>query len=112
MNGSISRTELIRLIRRLDEYEEWRRQVFIRDRFTCQHCGARNGRKRVIEADHIKSISDLVSEFGITSVETALKCPAIWDINNGRTLCHSCHEKTESYPTNFKGVSRKRKVLK
>ncbi|WP_460953178.1 HNH endonuclease [Spirosoma litoris] len=103
---------LIAIIRRLDEYEEWKRAVFIRDRFTCQHCGARNGRKRVIEADHIKSLSELVSKYGIVCIETALKCPALWDITNGRTLCHSCHEKTESYPVNFRGKVKGKKKAK
>lgn len=96
------RTALIRAIRRLEQYEEWRKVVFIRDRFTCQHCGARNGRKRVIEADHITRLADLVKANGIVTIEQAVECPLLWDIDNGRTLCHSCHEQTETYPKNLK----------
>ncbi|GAB3881309.1 HNH endonuclease [Spirosoma agri] len=94
----LSRTALVRLIRRLDLYEQWKRAVFIRDRFTCQHCGARNGRKRVIEADHIISLTQLVKDNNVGSIEGAAACLALWDIGNGRTLCHTCHEQTESYP--------------
>lgn len=97
----VSVSNLIRLIRRMDEYELWKRAVFIRDRFTCQKCGARNGRKRVIEADHIVSIHLLVRENKVNSVESARSCNKLWNIDNGRTLCHSCHEQTESYPTRF-----------
>ena len=97
----VSVSNLVRLIRRMEEYEKWKRAVFIRDRFTCQKCGARNGRKRVIESDHKVSITLLVRENQVNSVESARSCNALWDINNGRTLCHSCHEQTESYPSRF-----------
>ncbi|WP_461085758.1 HNH endonuclease [Spirosoma flavus] len=101
LDKAVSVSSLVRLIRRMDEYESWKRAVFIRDRFTCQQCGIRNGRKRVIEADHIISIALLVKENKVNSVESARNCNALWDINNGRTLCHTCHEQTESYPTRF-----------
>jgi 5-methylcytosine-specific restriction endonuclease McrA len=97
----LSVTNLIRQIRWMDEYEDWKRAVFMRDRFTCQHCGVRNGRKRIIEADHIVSINTIVRNNGVCSLEMARTCVALWDVNNGRTLCHSCHEKTESYPVRF-----------
>ena len=97
----VSVSNLVRLIRRMDEYELWKRAVFMRDRFTCQHCGARNGRKRVIEADHIVSITQLIRENKVNSLESARNCDKLWNINNGRTLCHSCHEQTESYPSRF-----------
>lgn len=109
----MSRTELIRLIRKLPEYELWKRAVFIRDRFQCQQCGKRNGRKRVIEAHHITELSTLVKQAGIKSVEEALECRVIWLIANGQTLCRRCHELTETYPRNFKGRkgSKKRSVI-
>ena len=97
----VSVSNLVRLIRRMEEYENWKRSVLLRDRFTCQHCGARNGRKRVIEADHIVSITLLVKENNVMSVESARNCRTLWDLSNGRTLCHACHQKTESYPVRF-----------
>ncbi len=94
---------LVKAIRRLDEYEAWKRAVHIRDRFACQHCGKRNGRRRIIEADHIKPFSQIIREQKITSLEQALSCAALWDVDNGRTLCHGCHQLTESYPKGFRG---------
>lgn len=98
----VSQTALVRSIRHLEQYQVWKRNVFLRDHFECQLCGRRNGRKRVIEADHIISLAELVRSNHITTLDEARACFALWDIRNGRTLCHSCHEKTESYPVNFR----------
>lgn len=98
----MTRTALIALIRKLPQYEAWKRSVFIRDRFQCQQCGARNGRKRVIEAHHITELSTLIKMAQIETVEAALDYSPLWIIANGKTLCHACHEQTDTYPENFK----------
>lgn len=67
-------------IRQSGEYKFWRRQVFERDRFTCQWCGAH---KTKIHADHIRPFS--------------LFPTLRFEVSNGRTLCVPCHKKTESY---------------
>ena len=97
--------QLIQSIRRLDEYEAWRRSVFLRDRFTCQQCGKRNGRKKIIEVHHQTSLSILVRENNITSIDEALSCPILWEVDNGLTLCKTCHQKTDSYPQSLKTKS-------
>lgn len=76
------------LDRKSIEYREWRRDVFIRDEFTCQECGMT---ETYIEAHHIKSFSDY---------------PELrFDKSNGVTLCKECHKKTENYGAKFrKGV--------
>jgi len=61
-------------------YYHWRKQVFERDNYTCKICGVRGG---VLHADHIKPFS----------LFTELR----YDINNGRTLCISCHRQTPTY---------------
>ena len=33
----------------------------------------------------------------IKTVEDALKCHLLWDLENGETLCVPCHKKTDSY---------------
>ncbi len=76
-------TEINKLIRQSIEYKLWREAVFTRDKFTCQLCKQLGGK---LNADHIKSFA-LYPEFR-TSIE------------NGRTLCHPCHKKTESYGKN------------
>ena len=64
-------------IRGSDKYKQWRRDVFVRDEFTCQKC---EHRFISIVAHHIKKFSDY---------------PDLrFDVNNGQTLCRSCHCKT------------------
>lgn len=63
------------------EYRVWRRSVFERDGFKCVHCGDNKGGN--LEADHIKP-KYLFPEL-------------VFDLDNGRTLCHNCHVKTPTY---------------
>jgi hypothetical protein len=69
------------LFRASKQYREWRILVFKRDNYTCVLCGDSKGGN--IEADHIKDF--------------ALYPDLRLDINNGRTLCKSCHKKTDNY---------------
>jgi len=84
-NGDIPKSVVNRRIRYSKKMDEWRKAVFERDNYTCQICGARsgNGKKVVLNADHIKSFAKY-SELR-------------FDINNGRTLCLECHMKTPSW---------------
>lgn len=62
--------------RRHVKYQDWRTSVFKRDNYTCQDCGQVGG---CLHAHHVKSYS---------------KYPELRiDIDNGKTLCTSCHEK-------------------
>jgi len=69
------------IIRRSKEYREWRENVFSRDDWTCQKCGARSavGKAVLIEAHHMKPFA--------THHELRL------DVSNGITLCKACHYK-------------------
>ena len=81
-------TDKNRLLRNSFETKEWRKKVYERDNYTCQECGARsgNGIRVNLEADHIKSWS---------------KYPKLrHELNNGRTLCKSCHRKTDTFGGN------------
>jgi len=64
------------LIRNSIELRKWRQDVYARDNFTCQICSERGGK---LHADHIKPFS-LFPELRT-------------NIDNGRTLCVSCHKK-------------------
>ena len=88
-------TSLSVRIRTCFMYRQWRSDIFTRDHFTCQWCGdARGGN---LEADHIKPLRLLIQYYELLNIEQAQKCEALWDINNGRTLCQACHQKTSSY---------------
>ena len=86
-------TPLMKRIRACFKYRQWRSDVFTRDDFTCQLCGKRGG---WLEADHYpKSFSKIFHENKIKSLDEALSCEELWNINNGRTLCWKCHNKTK-----------------
>jgi 5-methylcytosine-specific restriction endonuclease McrA len=84
-------TKLRDLLRRLPEYKEWRNSIFTRDNFTCQICNKKNSGN--LNAHHIKMISEIFEENNIKTVEEAITCKELWDINNGITLCSKCHGK-------------------
>lgn len=56
------------------EYAEWRKGIFERDNFTCQHCQKKGGKLR---AHHVLNFSS----------HTKLQL----DVGNGITLCKNCH---------------------
>lgn len=70
------------LIRKWAVYRAWRTAVFERDHYTCQLCSQVGGK---LEADHIQPI--------------AIRPDLIVAVDNGRTLCVTCHRKTDSYGT-------------
>ena len=84
-------TKLNNRIRECQEYLQWRSNVFQRDNLTCRTC---NGRGLRLEAHHIRSFKLLLYENKIKSFEEAIKCKALWNIDNGVTLCKNCHNLT------------------
>jgi len=87
-------TPLRDVIRHLFEYRQWRSDVFTRDNFTCQYCGVRGC---YLEADHhIKSFAQIIEENNINTIEKAINCEELWNLNNGRTLCKDCHNLTKT----------------
>jgi len=67
-------------LRSCEEYKEWRLRIQKRDDYVCQICFVRGG---VLQVDHIKPWA---------------KFPELrLELTNGRTLCVSCHRKTDTY---------------
>lgn len=89
--GGITPTN--QMIRTSREYKDWRVKVFERDDYTCQECGSRGV---TLQADHIKPFA-YFPELRLV-------------IENGRTLCVSCHKKTDTY--SWKAVNKYKSLLK
>lgn len=70
--------QIDRLARYSTEAKKWRKEVFVRDDYTCQLCGIRG---TYLEADHIKP--------------WAFFPELRFDLSNGRTLCRFCHNTTK-----------------
>jgi len=82
-------TPLYSLIRNCFEYRQWRSDVFTRDKYTCQICGDDRGGN--LQAHHKTAFINILNKYEITTFEEALKCEALWNINNGITYCDKCH---------------------
>lgn len=83
-------TPLRHSIRTNFKSRQWRSDIFTRDNFTCQECGQVGGKLR---AHHRKDFSLILQKYEITTLEEALDCEELWNINNGVTLCKKCHKK-------------------
>ena len=84
---------LYKKIRATAKYRNWKKSVLERDRFQCIFCSSKNRP----EIDHIKPFSQIIRENKITTVKDSVLCEELFDINNGRTLCHICHVNTPTY---------------
>lgn len=89
--GGIS--ALADLIRVCSEYKAWRQQVYKRDGYKCINCQS----NKILEADHIYPFCLLLKDGDIKTLEDAKVYQPLWNVSNGRTLCHECHVKTKTY---------------
>jgi len=85
------KSSLNKSIRDCAQYSDWRIQVFGRDNFTCQDCGVRGS---WLEVHHKVAFYKILEDNNILTMEEALLCNALWDIDNGITYCKPCHDKT------------------
>jgi len=76
-------------IRHHFKYRQWVSDVFTRDDYTCMVSGVKGGK---IEAHHIKSFALILEENNIKTIEDALDCEELWNINNGITLSKEIHK--------------------
>ena len=74
-NWKGGRTSTVKKLRNSDKYDEWRKEVFERDKYTCQDCGSSD---KFLTAHHKVPIKENLI--------------LIYDVENGITLCTECHQ--------------------
>lgn len=82
--------QLARDIRAMPKYAVWREDVLLKHGRRCSICGSTEN----IEVDHRHSLYSLVRIYGITNLDEAYACDALWEVGNGNPLCRPCHDKT------------------
>jgi hypothetical protein len=92
-NYKHGKTSLADSLRQTEQYIEWRNKIYQRDHYTYQTC---NKKSRRINAHHKLPLLDLLLFYNIKTIDSALKCKLLWDINWGITLCCKCHNNIES----------------
>lgn len=92
-NGGIS--PFLSQVRGMQIYNEWRKEVYKKDNYTCQGCKQRGGHN--LEIDHQKPFAQILKENKVDSLEKAMACDELWNVGNGRVLCSECHSKTPTY---------------
>ena len=80
--------EISHYLRTSTQYISWRDSIFKRDHYTCVKCGKKVSEN--LHAHHIKLLVDIVKEFN-GNIQDILQSEIFNDINNGVTLCSSCH---------------------
>jgi len=85
------------------QWRQWRTNIFQRDNYICQKCKQKGGS---LEVHHIKLFALILQENNIKTLEQAIQCEELWNINNGITLCLECHKKTDNY--RGKGLKKRR----
>lgn len=88
-------TKINNLVRRSFEYKAWRTSILQRDKYACVLCGIKGVQFQVDH--HPKSFAQILRDNHIRTMEQAIECEELWDIQNNRTLCIPCHIKTPNY---------------
>lgn len=82
------------ILRNNSEYHQWREKIYKRDNYTCQYCGDNSGGN--LQGHHIKSWPDY---------------PHLrYDVDNGLTVCESCHELIHDQPNSIRKRAKARKA--
>ena len=97
-------TPLYNQIRNCSKYNEWRKEIFKNDNYTCVMCGnneSGNNESGNLNAHHITPFAQIIKGFKIKTIEDALGCDILWWKSNGVTFCKDCHIKAEQRIKNY-----------
>jgi hypothetical protein len=102
-------TPLLKLkIRNTTQYLNWRLSILKRDNFTCRIChdSVKDNKSLGLEVHHAKSFNDICKENNVSTVEQALQCKELWNVNNGISICYGCHKDIERLRTKLRNMFR------
>jgi hypothetical protein len=102
-----SPTPLLKLkIRNTTKYLIWRIAILERDNFRCEiyHTSMKDNKSLRLEVHHAKTFDDICNENNVCTVEQALACKELWNLNNGICICYSCHKETENLRTKLRSM--------
>ena len=93
-------------IRNTTKYLKWRLSILRRDNFTCRICHAsvKENKSLRLEVHHPKSFDDICKENNVYTVEQALECKELWNVNNGVSICYRCHKDVEKLRTKLRNI--------
>ena len=81
-------------IRSSENFNNWRKNIFKKDNYTCFLCGQIGGN---LQAHHLAPFSKLIGAYkfyhGEPTFDSLLNYKPLWEEYNGITLCKSCHKK-------------------
>ena len=95
-------------IRNTTKYLNWRIAVLKRDNFTCQICrtSVKADKSLQLEVHHPKAFDEICKENNLSTVERALECKELWNVNNGFSICYKCHKDIETVKTKLRNMFR------
>src|SRR5215212_2347616 len=93
-------------IRNTTKYLNWRLSILKRDNFTCKicHTTVKNKKSLRLEVHHPKSFDDICTENNVSTIEQALECKELWNVNNGISICYRCHKDVEKLRTKLRNM--------
>jgi hypothetical protein len=100
-------TPLLKLkIRNTTQYLQWRLLILKRDGFRCQLCcsSIKDNKSLRLEVHHPKRFDDVCIENNVTTIEQALVCKELWNLDNGISICYSCHKDIEKLRTKLRNI--------
>lgn len=89
-------TEAAKVIRSLPAYRRWRLAVLRRDKRACRECGSHSTSANPLHVHHLRSFAEVLAEYRPISVDDANDYAALWDTDNGITLCADCHREAHA----------------
>jgi 5-methylcytosine-specific restriction endonuclease McrA len=93
-------------IRNTTKYLNWRLSILKRDNFTCKICHAsmKDNKSLRLDVHHAKTFNDICNENSVSTVEQALGCEELWNLNNGVSICYRCHKDVEKLRTKLRNI--------